>query len=555
MTPYGMSRRSGVGGGIILLLYEVFGVYGIESIPKVTLGSIAFMASIHLGLIPQLMIPVPLSPISVVEGHFSSILLGPLFHADDIHLYYNMANFIWKGRKLEKIYGSINFALLLLVLTIGSSLSFVGLSYLAADFLQDPSFIRTRAIGFSGVLFALKVIVARDNPLTIGMWAELVITQLAVPNASFLGHLSGVLFGLCFVLNPFTSFVQSVQKSISKYHILAVIITLMGFQQSNDSYSSIINKYLKNIFYSSHWVCLDSKTRNWTYFLSAPLKYKDQIDYLILFISFPIKLSLIESYRGVTKAWISFVIALIGTSVTYYLSCCYLRLERLPFLREECVYGLSGALFALKAVSLCVMLFEGIDFKTLYFELIEAYFILLNESYNLYHLCGVSVGILLFFFLKSQRRYAFRGRGSRLGGSNSQDIPTNTQHIRSNHYATRSWGYGDYDRDSVVRRRVKRQVFTANNGEEEIAPEIINESLQSYFEEEAQRIRRSESPSPSAPPEPSYPSLVNPPPPPTTCDFETTMPSAPPEEDVMDIDYISDNDIDDIRQKRIHKFG
>ncbi|CAB4055034.1 RHBDD1 [Lepeophtheirus salmonis] len=498
MTPYGMSRRSGVGGGIILLLYEVFGVYGIESIPK-------------------LMIPVPLSPISVVEGHFSSILLGPLFHADDIHLYYNMANFIWKGRKLERIYGSINFALLLLVLTIGSSLSFVGLSYLAADFLQDPSFIRTRAIGFSGVLFALKVIVARDNPLTIGMWAELVITQLAVPNASFLGHLSGVLFGLCFVLNPFTSFVQSVQKSISKYHILA--------------------------------------TRNWTYFLSAPLTYKDQIDYLILFISFPIKLSLIESYRGVTKAWISFVIALIGTSVTYYLSCCYLRLERLPFLREECVYGLSGALFALKAVSLCVMLFEGIDFKTLYFELIEAYFILLNESYNLYHLCGVSVGILLFFFLKSQRRYAFRGRGSRLGGSNSQDIPTNTQHIRSNHYATRSWGYGDYDRDSVVRRRVKRQVFTANNGEEEIAPKIINESLQSYFEEEAQRIRRSESPSPSAPPEPSYPSLVNPPPPPTTCDFETTMPSAPPEEDVMDIDYISDNDIDDIRQKRIHKFG
>ena len=70
------------------------------------------------------------------------------------------------------------------------------------------------AVGFSGVLFALKVLVnhvhARpphemtntfgfDIPRKAAIWAELLIIQLLVPKASFLGHLAGILAGIIYL--------------------------------------------------------------------------------------------------------------------------------------------------------------------------------------------------------------------------------------------------------------------------------------------------------------------------------------------------------------------
>ena len=71
------------------------------------------------------------------------------------------------------------------------------------------------AVGFSGVLFALKVLVNHyfsDQhqqgettlffdiiPKQAAIWMELLIIQLIVPKASFLGHLAGILAGLVYL--------------------------------------------------------------------------------------------------------------------------------------------------------------------------------------------------------------------------------------------------------------------------------------------------------------------------------------------------------------------
>ena len=69
---------------------------------------------------------------------------------------------------------------------------------------------------FAGVIFALKVVTTYLLPpgttyimgfvpvnSRYACWAELLVIQLMVPNASFLGHLAGILVGLAFVKGPF----------------------------------------------------------------------------------------------------------------------------------------------------------------------------------------------------------------------------------------------------------------------------------------------------------------------------------------------------------------
>lgn len=65
-----------------------------------------------------------------------------------------------------------------------------------------------------GVLFALKVIITREKPSdfypVLGLpvpawaaaWAELILISIMVPNASFKGHLAGILAGLVYTDTP-----------------------------------------------------------------------------------------------------------------------------------------------------------------------------------------------------------------------------------------------------------------------------------------------------------------------------------------------------------------
>jgi rhomboid domain-containing protein 1 len=76
------------------------------------------------------------------------------------------------------------------------------LGQLVASLFDSPEYLFTCAVGFSGVIFALKVITTHYTPdyssnsflggfipipMKYMVWAELILIQLITPNVSFLG--------------------------------------------------------------------------------------------------------------------------------------------------------------------------------------------------------------------------------------------------------------------------------------------------------------------------------------------------------------------------------
>lgn len=221
-----MARR-GQNLGVFLLAMQIMNI-GIENIPPVTLISTILQVAIFLE-IGDLYRWFP-SPGHVCISAFNvwdrkewyRIILGSLYHAHDFHLYYNMASFLWKGRQLERRCGSVYFGFLLAVFTVLTSIVYVALSIALSEVLDDRSYRMTCAVGFSGVIFALKVLVTHYSPsgtqYAMGIipvpskyifWAELVLIQLITPNASFVGHLAGILVGLLYIKGPLKTIMDS----------------------------------------------------------------------------------------------------------------------------------------------------------------------------------------------------------------------------------------------------------------------------------------------------------------------------------------------------------
>lgn len=139
-----------------------------------------------------------------------------------------MASFLWKGIQLERRFGSFYFAYLIAVFSVLTNLVMVGVNIAAAEVLDDDSYLVSCAAGFSGVIFALKVLSThyspRDSVRIMGFinvpsrwacWIELLIIQLIVPRASFTGHLAGILVGLAYVKGPLKSIMDIGSNAIS----------------------------------------------------------------------------------------------------------------------------------------------------------------------------------------------------------------------------------------------------------------------------------------------------------------------------------------------------
>ncbi|KAL1140070.1 hypothetical protein AAG570_000002 [Ranatra chinensis] len=215
--------------GVLLLFNEICHL-GLNNIPPVTLATVVSQALLYMGFIdvPWSKWDVCISGTKILkEGDYKTLFLSVIEHGDDMHLYYNMISFLIKGRTLEKKYGSINFALLLVVLTVMTSLWYVALSVAGAKLFTDPSILNSCAIGFSGVIFALKLITTLENsdgygyvqgfrvPTQYTAWAELIAIHLLVPNASFIGHLAGILAGLIYMKSPMGSLIDSFIHSLT----------------------------------------------------------------------------------------------------------------------------------------------------------------------------------------------------------------------------------------------------------------------------------------------------------------------------------------------------
>lgn len=226
-----MRRRGGSNFGLMLLVFQLFSFIQYlssrnEFVPTtLVLLGINILAFIR----PELNInyrgrnfirwpSISESCISVQSVWFQKdwkrLVLAPFIHADSWHLYYNLASFMWKARTLERHYGSLYFAYLMATFSILTSTLYVALNFATAEFFDSWSYVNTCAVGFSGVIFAVKVLTTHLQPggmtfvmgigvpLRLAVWAELILISVLVPNASFVGHLAGILVGLAYVSGP-----------------------------------------------------------------------------------------------------------------------------------------------------------------------------------------------------------------------------------------------------------------------------------------------------------------------------------------------------------------
>lgn len=127
------------------------------------------------------------------------------------HLVYNMMSLLWKGIQLETFMGSIEFGSMVIALvTLSQGFSLLLAKALFLFFNYDKAYYREFSVGFSGVLFAMKVVLnSRSDedtyvhglivPARYSAWVELILIQMFVPGVSFLGHLSGILAGFFYL--------------------------------------------------------------------------------------------------------------------------------------------------------------------------------------------------------------------------------------------------------------------------------------------------------------------------------------------------------------------
>lgn len=224
-------RRRTPGIGLFLLLAQLFQV-GFNRIPPVTLGIIALNSAVYLRLLNGL----PSVSQACISFHYvwynnewRRIIFSPFFHLDDMHLYFNMASFLWKGISLESRLGSGGMFYLISVFSVLTSLMLLAIDKCLCIILDDPSYLYTCAAGFSGVIFALKVVTTYHLPpgmtnvmmfrvpSRIACWVELAVIQLLVPRASFTGHLAGILVGLLYVKGPLKAMMASVGALFTAY--------------------------------------------------------------------------------------------------------------------------------------------------------------------------------------------------------------------------------------------------------------------------------------------------------------------------------------------------
>ncbi len=203
-------RRGGGNGYLMFMLLQLGAqVQRLERKPPATLAMMGAMIALYLQ--PELgpsLDEVCISPALVLRDTDLFRLIGSAFvHAGDMHLYYNMSSLLWKGVQIELASGSAAFVAMCSTLLLLSHVLMVAVGFALGPltgFYQEA--FTSCSVGFSGVLFALKVVLNDGSPThsyVMGMsvptkyaaWAELVIASMINPRASFLGHLCGIVAG------------------------------------------------------------------------------------------------------------------------------------------------------------------------------------------------------------------------------------------------------------------------------------------------------------------------------------------------------------------------
>lgn len=245
MDPHQRRRQKSPSPLVIMLLIELYKQFERLPVkPPVTIGLIGLNLFVHLHPEPYIFGMYLddihrncIHPYKIIRAFqydreilWNRLFLSSIIHTNDMHLYYNMLSLAWKGINLENEVGSHTFLWMVVFSLVVSHCLLVLLSYCLYTYcgLNDySSGMSTCAVGFSAVLFSLKYIwnskasnisnvMGINVPTKYAAWLELVVTSLITPNASFLGHLAGILAGVLYVHGPIFPFSWMVQGLYDK---------------------------------------------------------------------------------------------------------------------------------------------------------------------------------------------------------------------------------------------------------------------------------------------------------------------------------------------------
>lgn len=224
----------------LLALHTASEYYRLERKPPVTAGLLAANTLIYLrptfleSILPNINAVWFNSYLILKHKDLKRFFLSPFYHMNESHLVYNMLSLLWKGIQLETSMGSIEFASMVAALLTMSQGMTLLLSKSLLLFNYEKAYYSEYAVGFSGVLFAMKVVLNAQTddytfvhgvlvPSRHAAWAELILIQLFVPDVSFLGHLGGILAGMLYLHlkrsysgpNPMRSIIRSLSGVFS----------------------------------------------------------------------------------------------------------------------------------------------------------------------------------------------------------------------------------------------------------------------------------------------------------------------------------------------------
>jgi len=124
------------------------------------------------------------------------------------------------------------------ILMIGSMLIMTFFIYLSSNYFNRPQDKETYTLGYSGVVFgwmSISSIVGPSNwnilglpiPTALAPFVSLILTQLIIPNASFVGHLAGIVIGYLIAFGVFGWFSNFLFVVSSQWFLIVFIWSLI----------------------------------------------------------------------------------------------------------------------------------------------------------------------------------------------------------------------------------------------------------------------------------------------------------------------------------------
>jgi len=215
-------RGDGVSPMLLMLAMRIYQQWEALPVkPPVTFGLVGLLVASHVA--PHLALPFEIEEVCVSStrvvaafgrGDYAEawrrLAFSSLCHADDVHLYFNVASLLVKGAMLETRMGSEMLLCFVVYAALASSLIYVAAAPLFA--------VRSCAVGFSAVLFAMKLVLNYDDfrpgstrrASVFGVsiaarhahWLEIIVASYVNPRSSLLGHAAGALAGLLWTQRP-----------------------------------------------------------------------------------------------------------------------------------------------------------------------------------------------------------------------------------------------------------------------------------------------------------------------------------------------------------------